>query len=58
MLANIKAGRARAFFKGSSTVTLLGLIDFSASGCRAVERCLFGIGPASSAEESGRGMSV
>ena len=54
MLANDKAGRARAFFKGSSRLDLL---DFglTASGCRVVDRNLFGTGPASSAEESGRG---
>jgi len=53
MLANDKAGRARAFFKGSSRLDFTDL-SLRASGCRDVERSFFGTGPPSSAEESGR----
>jgi hypothetical protein len=53
MLANDNAGRARAFFKGSSRLDFIGL-GLRASGCRDVERSFFGTGPPSSAEESGR----
>lgn len=55
MLANFRAGRARAFFKGSSITNLDGL-DFAKSTLRwrVVERKRFWTGPVSSAEESGR----
>ena len=54
MLANDNAGRARAFFKGSSRrLDFIGL-GLRASGCRDVERSFFGTGPPSSAEDSGR----
>ena len=53
MLANDKAGRARAFFKGSSRLDFISL-GFGTSSCRDVERSFFGTGPPSSAEESGR----
>ena len=55
MLAKIKAGRARAFFKGSSTTGLLGLGFLAASSCRVVERGFLRAGPPSSADEGGRG---
>lgn len=50
MLANFNAGRARAFFKGSSA----GFVVFDLMGCREVERSFLATGPASSAEERGR----
>ena len=53
MLTNDKAGRARAFFKGSSRLDFTSL-SLRASGCRDVERSFLGTGPPSSAEESGR----
>jgi hypothetical protein len=52
MLANDKAGRARAFFKVSSRLDLLAL-DLRVSGCWLVERNLLVTGPASSADDSG-----
>lgn len=55
MLANVKAGRARAFFRGSSTTTLDGLdLAISMLRCRVVGRRRFGTGPDSSVDESGR----
>lgn len=56
MLANDKAGRARAFFKGSSTVVLFEDFGLGCSGCLAVERSRFCTGPASSADDNGRGI--
>lgn len=53
MLANDKAGRARAFFKGSSELDLL-VFALSTSGWDVVDRNFLGAGPASSAEDSGR----
>lgn len=50
MLANFKAGRARAFFKGSSN----GFVVFDLIGCREVDRSFLATGPASSADERGR----
>lgn len=54
MLANDKAGRARAFFKGSSELDLL-VLALRPSGWDAVERNFLVAGPASSAEDRGRG---
>lgn len=54
-LANFKAGRARAFFGGSSTV---GLVDLNFEGWRTVGRNFFGTGPASSADDKGREVAV
>jgi len=57
MLANDKAGRARAFFtEGSSRLFLLFGLDLRFSGCEEVDRNRFVTGPASSADESGREM--
>jgi len=53
MLAKIRAGRARAFFDESSSGTFV-LFALAASICLAVDRSLFGSGPASSADDSGR----
>jgi len=50
-LANFKAGRARAFFKGSSVDSF---VDFDLTGCRTVGRSFLGTGPASSADDKGR----
>lgn len=68
ILANDKAGRARAFFiEGSSTFDLLGFslvvvvvvvvvvaAPGPSGGCVEVDRRRFATGPASSADESGR----
>lgn len=50
-LANFKAGRARAFFKGSSADCF---VDFDFTGCRTADRNLFCTGPPSSADDKGR----
>jgi hypothetical protein len=55
ILANFRAGRARAFFEVSSIVSLDGLdATVSVLFCRIVDRSLFCAGPVSSAEDSGR----
>jgi hypothetical protein len=53
MLAKRRAGRARAFFDVSSSGTFV-LFGLATSACRAVDRSLFGRGPASSADDNGR----
>ena len=57
MLARVKAGRARAFFKRSSTANGIDVDDLTASTARCrmlVERSFLVTGPVSPAEESGR----
>jgi hypothetical protein len=55
MLARVKAGRARAFFKLSSSASGIDVVKSTASArCRVlVGRSFFVAGPVSSAEESG-----
>jgi hypothetical protein len=57
MLARVKAGRARAFFKRSSVINGSDEDDLTASTARClilVERSFLVAGPVSSADESGR----